>query len=103
MDWYISESPEIPVSPDTTSSRTHNFLRRKVKQKEREIDGETETYYEYEECKISKESYSAFLQIVQNADSISDVENAVCEESTATSERLDDIENAICELSEAIM
>ena len=33
---------------------------------------------------------------------ISDVENAVCEESMTTDERLSDIENAICELSELI-
>lgn len=34
---------------------------------------------------------------------ITDLENAVCEESVVTEERLADIENALCELSDAIL
>lgn len=64
MKWCKSESTIRPNEVDTTSSKKVVYLRKNIveKQRETEIDGDTQTYYEYEEAKLTKEEYEKYLQ-----------------------------------------
>ena len=64
MKWYKSESTVRPDEVDTTSSKKVVYLRRNIveKQREDEISGETVTYYEYDETKLTKEEYAEHLK-----------------------------------------
>lgn len=68
MKWYKSESTIRPDEVDTTSSKTSVYLRRNIveKQRESEIDGEMQMYYEYEEAKLTKEEYEKYKQNPEN-------------------------------------
>lgn len=65
MNWYHSESATRPLETDTTSSKKYNYRRRNITEVQREQDGESITMYEYEECKIPKESWGLYLDTVQ--------------------------------------
>lgn len=65
MNWYKSESAIIPLEIDTESSKQYNYVRRDITEVQREQDGESITMYEYEECKIPKESWGLYLDTVQ--------------------------------------
>lgn len=67
MEWIKSESTVIPETVDTASSKTTVYLRRGIKEKQRtdEISGETMTFYEYEEAKMTHEEYEEYLQVAE--------------------------------------
>lgn len=67
MEWIKSESTVMPEAVDTTSSKTMVYLRRGIKEKQRtdEISGETMTYYEYEEAKLTHVEYEEYLQVAE--------------------------------------
>lgn len=65
MNWYKSESAIMPLEIDTESSKEYNYVRRDITEVQREQDGESITMYEYEECKIPKESWGLYLDTVQ--------------------------------------
>ena len=65
MNWYKSESAIMPLETDTESSKEYNYVRRNITEVQREQDGESITMYEYEECKIPKESWGLYLDTVQ--------------------------------------
>lgn len=62
MKWYKSESTERPDEVDVTLSRTTVYLRRNIteKQRENEVDGEIQRYFEYDESKMAKEEYAEY-------------------------------------------
>ena len=64
MNWYKSESTIRSDEVDTTSSKTMVYLRRNIveKHRESEIDGETQTYFEYDEAKLTKEEYEKYMK-----------------------------------------
>ena len=64
MNWYKSESTLRPDELDTTSSKKAVYLRRNIVEKQREsrFDGEMQTYYEYDETKLTKEEYAEYLK-----------------------------------------
>ena len=64
MEWYKTESTVRPKEIDTTSSNKVVYLRRNIieRQRESEFDGEIQTYYEYDEAKLTKEEYAEHLQ-----------------------------------------
>lgn len=71
MNWYKSESATMPVEIDTESSKVYNYVRQNIEEVEREnADGETVTMYEYDECRIPKESWGLFLETEQNTANI---------------------------------
>lgn len=65
MNWYKSESASMPLETDTESSKKYNYVRRDIAEVQREQNGESITMYEYEECKIPKESWGLYLDTVQ--------------------------------------
>lgn len=70
MKWYKSESTEMPDEVDSTSSKIVVYLRRNIveKQSESDTDGETQTYYEYEEAKLTKDEYDKYLKKISITD-----------------------------------
>lgn len=64
MEWYKSESTIRPDEVDTASSKKVVYLRKNIVEKQREdvIDGEIQTYYEYDETKLTKEEYAEYLK-----------------------------------------
>ena len=65
MEWYNVQSLELPEETDTTSSKVYNFVRRYITAHESEQDGEIIVTYEYQECKIPKESWGMYLELIQ--------------------------------------
>lgn len=67
MNWIKSESTVMPEAVDTASSKTTVYLRRGIKEKQRtdEESGESMTYYEYEEAKMTREEYEEYLQVAE--------------------------------------
>lgn len=67
MKWIKSESTVMPETVDMTSSKTTVYLRRGIKDKQRtdEESGESMTYYEYEEAKMTREEYEEYLQVAE--------------------------------------
>lgn len=62
LHFGTSQSTIMPVLIDTESSQTHVLLRRNVQQKTRQEEGrEPETYYEYEECQLTKLEYQQYM------------------------------------------
>lgn len=64
MKWIKSESTIRPDEVDTTSSKTTVYLRKNIVEKTRgdKMNGNTYTYYEYDEAKMSKSDYADFLK-----------------------------------------
>ena len=67
MNFYYAESGIRPSEVDTTSSKTYNYIRRNIREVERTDPdtGETITMYEYEECKILKDDWGLYLEILR--------------------------------------
>lgn len=65
-----SQSSVYPELVDTTSSRKVVYLRKDVVEIETtdEFSGETHTYYEYDEAKITKEEYAQYLKELEIID-----------------------------------
>lgn len=66
------QSTVKPEETDTTSSSKYNYVRSNIKEvTEHDEDGNSITYYEYEETKIPKDQYDIYTQAQKNADTIS--------------------------------
>ena len=68
MKWEKSESTVRPDEVDATSSKKVVYLRRNINKKQREskIDGEMQTYFEYDEAKLTKEEYEKYKENPEN-------------------------------------
>lgn len=64
--WYKTEGGVRPKEVDETISDTSVFLRKNIEEVQREVEGETVTFFVYDELKIPKELYPVFEQ--QQAD-----------------------------------
>ena len=70
LNYIKSQSSVKPDLIDTTSSKTTVYIRKNIIEKER-IDNETgdsTTYYEYDEAKLSKEVYQEYLKELEIID-----------------------------------
>lgn len=66
MEWYKAQSLEKPGETDTTSSSFYNYARRNIEEEiVQEEDGTEHTVYDYEECKITKESWPLYTQLIE--------------------------------------
>lgn len=64
LKFIPSQSTVMPKLLDTGSSQTHVFIRQNVEEKTRQDEhsgGEPQTYYEYEECQLTKQEYQEYL------------------------------------------
>lgn len=81
MTWELTHSSaeEQPEALDKTSSKVYNYIRKDFKRIEVTHD-ETTTYeWEYLECKIAKEDWDIFMEVMQNKSDIAMIEDALCE------------------------
>lgn len=64
LDYKKSTSTICPVEIDTISSKTVVYLRKNIVKKQRElnINGKIQTYYEYDEAKLTKDEYEKYLK-----------------------------------------
>lgn len=60
-----SESSVRPELLDTESSNVYNYVRRNIREEEREEDGEAVTVYVYEEEKVKKENWDLYEDSTQ--------------------------------------
>ena len=70
LNYIKSQSSVKPELVDTTSSKTTVYIRQNIIEKER-IDNETgdsTTFYEYEEAKLTKEEYQEYLKELEIID-----------------------------------
>ena len=68
---YVKSSSSVkPDLIDTTSSKTTVYIRQNIVENQRtdEISGETSTFYEYDEAKLSKEEYQEYLKELEIID-----------------------------------
>ena len=65
MEWYDVKSTVRPDDEDITTSKKYNFVRRNIIETTEETEGETITVYLYQECKIPKESYGMYEELIQ--------------------------------------
>lgn len=62
--WYRSESGVKPQ--EVQEGKSVVYIRKNIKEEQREVDGETVTVWTYDECKVPKEIYPIIAQ--QQAD-----------------------------------
>lgn len=104
MRYYKSESTVNPDTVDTTSSKTSVYLRRNITEKEREIDGHTLIYYEYEEAKLTKNEYEKYVNELNSQNiqaSIQEMETKV-NGINDISEQIELLTECILEISQSI-
>ena len=65
LEYYKSSSTIRPDDIDNTSSQFVTYLHRNVEEK---TDKNDNMYYEYEECKLTKQEYQKYLIEKQRAD-----------------------------------
>ena len=64
LNYIKSQSSVKPELIDTTSSKTTVYLRQNITEVETtdEISGESYSFYEYDEAKLTKEEYEEYLK-----------------------------------------
>ena len=65
MEWYEVESAIRPEEYDMESSSIYNYVRQNIREVREEIEGEIVTKYDYEECKVPKESWGMYEELMQ--------------------------------------
>ena len=68
---YVKSSSSVkPELVDTTSSKTTVYIRQNIIDNQRtdEMSGETSTFYEYQEAKLTKEEYREYLKELEIID-----------------------------------
>lgn len=76
LKFYKSESSVMPELVDDVSSKKVTYIRQNVVEKQRtDGDGESYTYYEYEEAKMTKEEYAQYLQELKSNDMLEKVKS----------------------------
>lgn len=65
MEWYEVESAVEPEECDMESSAVYNYVRRNIREVPEEIEGEAVVKYVYEECKVPKESWGMYEELLQ--------------------------------------
>lgn len=78
--WYMAESTVFPKLIDSSSSKKWVYVRRNVKRCERENEqGIKETFYTFEEQKVSKEVWGIFEKETDNSTRLADVEDVLAD------------------------
>lgn len=98
-----SQSSVYPELVDTTSSRKVVYLRKDVTEVETtdEFSGETHTYYEYDEAKITKAEYQIYLKELNATETIENIENLKAENQMLR-EEVDMLTSCLLEMSEMV-
>ena len=70
LNFIKSQSSVKPDLVDTTSSKTTVYVRQNIVENQRtdEMSGETSTFYEYQEAKLTKAEYQEYLKELEIID-----------------------------------
>lgn len=80
MTWEIvTSSGPKPSELDTISSKVYNYIRKDFEQIEVVYDGIKTYEWQYKECKVLKEDWDIFVQVMDNTSDIAMIEDALCE------------------------
>lgn len=102
LNYIKSQSSIYPELIDTTSSKKYVYLRQNVVEKQSEgMDGETYTYYKYDEAKLTKEEYEQYLEELGSAETLESIENLKAENQMLT-EQVDMLTACLVEMSEIV-
>lgn len=77
--WYKASSTTYPSLLDTTSSKIYVYIRKNIKQQTIEQEGESQTFYVYDEIKVLKEVYGILEKEFQNDSRLNDIEEVLTE------------------------
>lgn len=99
LTFYKSESAVMPELVDSTSSKKYVYIRQNIVETQRTDDnGESYTYYEYEECKLTKEEYEQYLSEMGSTETLQSVEDLKAENQMLT-EQVTMLTECILEMS----
>lgn len=102
LKYRKSQSSIYPELIDTTSSKKYVYLRQNVVENQsEEMDGETHTYYEYEEAKLTKEEYEQYLAEMNTTETMENIETLKAENQMLT-EQVDLLTACLVEMSEVV-
>ena len=103
MNYTKSESTIKPELVDTTSSKTTVYIRKNIIEKESmdKETGDSTTYYEYDETKLTKEEYQEYLKELEATDALQTIEDLKAE-NQSLSEQISMLTDCLLEMSEAV-
>ena len=102
LNYRKSQSSVYPELIDTTSSKKYVYLRENVVEVQSDnTDGETYTYYEYDEAKLTKEEYEQYLKEINSTETLESIENLKAENQMLT-EQVDILTACLVEMSEIV-
>lgn len=97
-----SQSSVYPELIDASSSKKYVYLRQNVVEMQSDnTDGETYTYYEYDEAKLTKEEYEQYLMEMNSTETLESIENLKAENQILT-EQVDMLTVCLVEMSEIV-
>lgn len=103
LTFYKSESAIKPELVDSNSSKKYVYIRQNIVEIQRTDDsGENYTYYEYEECKLTKEEYEQYLSEMESTETLQTVENLKAENQMLT-EQVDMLDETMAIMLEEIL
>ena len=103
LTFYKSESAIKPELLDSTSSKKYVYIRQNIVEMQRTDDsGENYTYYEYEECKLTKEEYEQYLSEMGSTETLQSVEDLKAENQMLT-EQVDMLDETMAIMLEEIL
>lgn len=92
---YSSEKPELI---DTTSSKTTVYIRQNIIE---QTDENGYSYYEYDECKLTKEQYKLYEAELNSTKTLESIE-ALKSENQSLKEQVNMLSMCILELSQQV-
>lgn len=103
LEYYKSESSVTPELIDTTSSKKYTYLRKDVKEVEKEDpDGSKYTIFEYDECKLTKEDYALYMVEQTTGDAYTQAQLAIADLAETQENDKSELQEAIAELAEIV-
>lgn len=102
LKYVKSQSADYPELIDIISSKKYVYLRQNVVEMQSDnTDGETYTYYEYDEAKLTKEEYEQYLKEMSSAETLESIETLKAENQMLT-EQVDMLTACLIEMSEIV-
>ena len=103
LNFIKSQSSVKPDLVDTNSSKTTVYLRQNIIEVENtnENDDTSNSFYEYDEAKLTKEEYQEYLKELNTANALQTIED-LKEENKSLNEQVTMLTDCLLEMSETI-
>ena len=103
LNFIKAQSSVKPDLVDTTSSKTTVYIRQNIVENQiiDEMSGETTTFYEYDEAKLTKEEYQEYLKELNGSDTLQTIENLKAENQNLN-EQVSMLTECLLEMSETV-